>query len=76
MIRGDMMDNNLNINLNSTVSLNSINNKSNQHRECFPYHIHKIQPQMLQRERSEAVEMTVTAVEMMVMMIPMKCSTR
>jgi hypothetical protein len=38
MIRGKIMvNNNLNINLSSTVPLNSINYKSNQHRESFPY---------------------------------------
>jgi hypothetical protein len=37
MIRGEIMvNNNLNINLNSTVPLNSINYKTNQHRESFP----------------------------------------
>ena len=37
MIRGHiMMNNNLNIKPSSTVSLNSIKNKSNQHRESFP----------------------------------------
>jgi hypothetical protein len=37
MIRGEIIiNNNLNINLNSTVLLNSINHKSNQHRESFP----------------------------------------
>jgi hypothetical protein len=40
MIRGEIMvNNNLNINLNSTVPLNSINHKSNQHRESFPLRI-------------------------------------
>jgi hypothetical protein len=37
MIRGEIMvNNNLNINLSSMVPLNSINHKSNQHRESFP----------------------------------------
>jgi hypothetical protein len=37
MTRGEIMvNNNLNINLNSTVPLNSINYKSNQHWESFP----------------------------------------
>jgi hypothetical protein len=31
-----MVNNNLNINLNSTVPLNNINHKSDQHRESFP----------------------------------------
>jgi hypothetical protein len=48
MIRGEVMiNNNLDINLNSMVSLNSINYKSNQHRESFPYELDKIQPKML-----------------------------
>jgi hypothetical protein len=38
-----MVSNNLNINLNSTVPLNSINHKSNQHRESFPKEFNKIQ---------------------------------
>jgi hypothetical protein len=47
-IRGEIMiNNNLNINLNPTVSLNSINYKSNQHRESFPYELDKIQPKIL-----------------------------
>jgi hypothetical protein len=38
MIRGEIMvNNNLNINLNSIVLLNSINYKSNQHRKSFHY---------------------------------------
>ena len=48
MIRGEIMvNNNLDINLNSTVPLNSINYKSNQHRESFPYEYNKIQLKML-----------------------------
>jgi hypothetical protein len=48
MIRGEIMvNNNLNINLNSMVPLNSINYKSNQHRESFPYEYSKIQLKML-----------------------------
>jgi hypothetical protein len=40
MIRGEIMvNNNLNINLNSTVPLNSINHKSNLHQEKFPLRI-------------------------------------
>ena len=69
------MGNNLNINLNSTVSLNSINNKSNQHRESFPYELHKIQPKMLQRDEVEMVMMIVLMIKVMVMMIPMKSSS-
>jgi hypothetical protein len=51
MIRGEIIiNNNLNINLNPTVSLNSINYKSNQHRESFPYELDKIHPKILQRD--------------------------
>ena len=70
------MNNNLDINLNSTVSLNSINYKSNQHRESFPYELDKNQPKMLQRDGVAMVETMVLAVEMMMMMmIPMKSSS-
>jgi hypothetical protein len=73
MIRGEMMVNkNLNINLNSTVPLNSINHKSNQHRESFPYEFNKIQLKMLQRDGVVMVKMKVLVMRMMVMMIPMK----
>ena len=65
-----MVNNNLNINLNSTVPLNSINYKSNQHRESFPYEYNKIQLKMLQRDGVVMVEMKVLVMEMM--MIPMK----
>jgi hypothetical protein len=48
MIRDEIViNNNMDINLNSTVSLNSINYKSNQHRESFPYELEKIHPKML-----------------------------
>jgi hypothetical protein len=68
-----MINNNLNINLNSMVPLNSINYKSNQHRESFPYELDKIHPKMLQRD---GVVMTVMKVlVMMMMMIPMKPSS-
>jgi hypothetical protein len=69
-----MINKNLDINLNSTVSLNSINYKSNQHRESFSYELDKIHPKMLQRD---SVVMTVmkVLVMMMVMMIPMKSSS-
>jgi hypothetical protein len=68
-----MVNNNLNINLNSTVPLNSINYKSNQHWESFPYEYNKIQLKMLQRDGMVMVEMKVLVMEMMVMMmIPMK----
>ena len=69
-----MVNNNLNINLNSTVPLNSINYKSNQHRESFPYEYNKIQLKMLQRDGEVMVEMKVLVMEMMMMMIPMKSS--
>ena len=68
-----MVNNNLNINLNSTVPLNSINYKSNQHRESFPYEYNKIKLKMLQRDGVVMVEMKVLVMEMM-MMIPMKSS--
>jgi hypothetical protein len=67
-----MVNNNLNINLNPTVPLNSINYKSNQHRESFPYEYNKIQLKMLQRDSVVMVEMKVLVIEMMMMMIPMK----
>jgi hypothetical protein len=41
------------------VSLNSINYKSNQHQESFPYELDKINPKMLQRD---GVVMTVMKV--------------
>jgi hypothetical protein len=69
-----MVNNNLNINLNSTVPLNSINHKSNQHRESFPEEFDKIQLKMLQRDGMVMVEMKVLVMEMM-MMIPMKSRT-
>jgi hypothetical protein len=73
MIRGEIMvNNNLNINLNSMVPLNSINYKSNQHRESFHYEYNKIQLKMLQRDGVVMVEMKVLVMEMMMMMIPMK----
>jgi hypothetical protein len=67
-----MVNNNLNINLNSMVRLNSINHKSNQHRESFPYEFDKIQLKMLQRDGMVMVEMKVLVMRMMAMMIPMK----
>jgi hypothetical protein len=67
-----MVNNNLNINLNSTVPLNSINYRSNQHRESFPYEYNKIQLNMLQQDGMVMVEMKVLVMEMMTMMIPMK----
>jgi hypothetical protein len=57
-----MVNNNLNINLNSTVPLNSINHKCNQHRE--------IQRKMLQQDGVVMVEMQMLLMEMM--MIPTK----
>jgi hypothetical protein len=70
-----MVNNNLSINLNSTVPLNSINYKSNQHQESFPLELDKIQPKMLQRDGMVMVEMKVLVMVMVVMMIPMKSST-
>jgi hypothetical protein len=67
-----MVNNNLNINLNSTVPLNSINHKNNQHRESFPKEFDKIQLKMLQRDGMVMVEMKVLVMRMMVMMILMK----
>jgi hypothetical protein len=79
MIKGEIMvNNNLNINLNSMVPLNSINYKSNQHRESFPKDYNKIQLKMLQRDGMVMVEMKVLVMEMMMMMmmmIPMKSGT-
>jgi hypothetical protein len=73
MIRGEIIiNNNLDINLNSTVPLDSINYKSNQHRESFPYELDKIQPKMLQRD---GMAMMVMKVLVMMMMIPMKPSS-
>jgi hypothetical protein len=67
-----MVNNNLNINLSSTVPLNSINYKSNQHRESFPYEYNKIELKMLQRDGVVMVEMKVLVMEMMMVMIAMK----
>jgi hypothetical protein len=67
-----MINNNLDINLNSIVSLNSINYKSNQHRESSPYELDKIHPKMLQRD---SMVMMVMKVLVMMMMIPMKPSS-
>jgi hypothetical protein len=64
MIRGEIMvNNNLNINLNSTVPLNSINYKSNQHWESFPNEYNKIQLKMLQRDGVVMVEMKVLVMD-------------
>jgi hypothetical protein len=54
------------------VPLNSINYKSNQHRESFPYEYNKIQLKMLQRHGVVMAEMKVLVMGMMMMMIPMK----
>jgi hypothetical protein len=70
-----MVNNNLNINLNSTVPLNSINYKSNQHRESFPYELDKIQPKMLQRDGMVMLVMKVLVMMVRMMMIPMKPSS-
>jgi hypothetical protein len=76
MIKGEIMiNNNLDINLNSTVSLNSINYKSNQHRESFPYELDKIHPKMLQRDGMVMTVMKVLVMMVMMMMIPMKPSS-
>jgi hypothetical protein len=69
-----MVNNKLNINLNSTVPLNSINYKSNQHRKSFPYKFNKIQLKILQQDGVVMVEMKVLVMEMM-MMIPIKSGT-
>jgi hypothetical protein len=65
-----MINNNMNINLNPTISLNSINYKSNQHRESFPYELDKIHPKMLQRD-----DVVMKMMKVLVMMIPMKPSS-
>jgi hypothetical protein len=54
------------------VPLNSINHKSNQHRESFSKEFNKIQLKMLQRDGVVMVEMKMLVMEMMMMMIPMK----
>jgi hypothetical protein len=64
-----VINNNLNINLNPTVSLNSINYKSNQHRESFPYELDKIHPKMLQRD-GVVMKMMKVLVMMMILMNP------
>jgi hypothetical protein len=70
MTRGEIMiNNNLNINLNPIVSLNSINYKSNQHRKSFPNELDKIHPKMLHRD---GMVMKMMKVLVMMMMIPMK----
>jgi hypothetical protein len=76
MIRGKIMiNNNMDTNLNSTVPLNSINYKSNQHRESFPYEMDKIHPKMLQRYDVVMMVMEVLVVMVMMMTIPMKPSS-
>jgi hypothetical protein len=69
-----MINNNLNINLNPTVSVNSINYKSNKHKESFPYELDKIHPKMLHRD-GVVMEMMKVLVMMVMMMIPMKPSS-
>src|SRR3954453_22928926 len=77
MIKDDiMMNNNLDINLNPMVPLNSINYKEYEYRESFPYELRKIRPKMLQRSEVEMVMMMVLMMKVMVMMIPMKSSSR
>jgi hypothetical protein len=76
MIRGEIMiNNNLNIKLSPMVSLNSINYKSNQHRESFSYELDKIHPKMLQWDGVVMVMMKVLVMMVMKMMIPMKPSS-
>jgi hypothetical protein len=76
MIRDEIMiNNNLNINLNPTVSLNGINYKSNQHRESFPYELDKIHPKILQRNGVMMKMMKVLVMMVMMMMISMKPSS-
>jgi hypothetical protein len=76
MIRGEIIiNNNLDINLNSMVPLNSMNYKSNQHRESFPYDLDKIHPKMLQREGMVMTVMKVLVMMVVMMMIPMKPSS-
>jgi hypothetical protein len=69
-----MINNNMDINLNSTVSLNSINYQSNQHWESFPYELDKIHPKMLQRNDMVMTVMKVLVMMVMMMMTPMKPS--
>ena len=52
-----MMNNNLDINLNPTVSLNSIKYNSSRHWESFPYELCKVQPKMLQRDEVDMAVM-------------------
>jgi hypothetical protein len=76
MIRDEIMiNNNLDINLNSTVSLNSINYRSNQHRESFPYELDKIHPKMLQRDGMVMMVKKVLVMMVMIIMILMKPSS-
>src|SRR3954449_12899812 len=75
MIRDDiMMNNNLDIDLNPMVPLNSINYKEYEYRESFPYELRKIRPKMLQRSEVEMMMMMVLMMKVMVMMILMKSS--
>src|SRR3954468_15024033 len=76
MIRDDiMMNNNLDINLDPMVPLNSINYKEYEYRESFPYELCKIRPKMLQWSEVEMMMMMALMMKMMVMMIPMKSSS-
>jgi hypothetical protein len=70
-----MINNNLDINLNSTVLLKSINYKSNQHQESFPYELDMIHPKMLQRDGLVMTVMKVLVVVIMLLMILMKPSS-
>src|SRR3954453_23203691 len=76
MIKDDiMMNNNLDINLNPMVPVDSINYKEYEYRESFPYELRKIRPKMLQRSEVEMMMMMVLMMKVMVMMIPMKSSS-
>jgi hypothetical protein len=75
MIRDEiMMNNNLDINLNSTFHSIASITSSNQHRESFPYELDKIHPKMLQRDGMVMIVIKVL-VAMVMMMIPMKPSS-
>jgi hypothetical protein len=70
-----MINKNMDINLNSTVSFNSINDKSNQHRESFPYELDKIHLKMLQWDGVVMMVMKLLVMMVMMIMIPMKPSS-
>jgi hypothetical protein len=56
------------------VSLNSINYKSNQHQESFPYKLDRIHPKMFHRDGVVMKMMKVLVMMVMMMMILMKPS--